>query len=286
MIQKIIKIRHLLQGTVILFLISAAWFNIPATFCAINIGLFQLICPVGFIEVSFATKSIITSLLPGVLLVILMTLLVGKSFCAWACPSRFAGSLIHHIGNKKIPKATAGIIAFWNKLKNRIQSHVSLTWGDGLALLSGLLIGICLFSFPAYSIICPVGIISRNIIEFITHLRLRMDLSLLAIPLLLSLFFKFGWKCACPLGLVRGKISISNKTLIPVVNPDLCRGCGICMDNCTSGVDLHLKKYDGFACSKCFNCLRDCPHNAITIGILPEKLFQSKTKQIIADKEM
>jgi len=45
-----------------------------------------------------------------------------------------------------------------------------------------------------------------------------MDLILLTVPLALSLVFKFGWKCACPMGLVRGLLANSNKTLVPVVD--------------------------------------------------------------------
>lgn len=253
---------------VLLMIIAGAWFKLPVTFCAVKLGVLQLICPVGFLEVCLATKSIVVKLLPGVLLVGILTIIFGKSFCAWVCPARYTGSMIRQIGHKKMPGASSGINNAWSNLQHRIQDKISLSWIDGLALLVGLFIGIAVFGFPAYSIFCPVGIISRNLIELIAHLRLRSDLLLLTVPLALSLIFKFGWKCACPMGLVRGLFAKSNKTLVPVVDEKACFSCGKCMDNCTSGVSLHENQYDSFSCSKCLNCLRDCSQSAVTLKLI------------------
>lgn len=268
MIKKIVEIRHWWRGLIILMIIAGAWFKLPITFCAVKLGTLQLICPVGFLEVSLATKSLIPKLLPGVMFVGILTIIFGKSFCAWVCPARYAGSMIQKAGQKKIPGTSGRINTTWIKLQHRIQRKLSLSWKDGLVVLSGLFIGIALFDFPAYSIFCPVGILSRNLIELISHFRLRTDLVLLAFPLALSLVFKFGWKCACPMGLVRGILAKSNKTLIPVIDQNACLGCGKCMDNCTSGVNLHEAQYNSFSCSKCLNCLKDCRQGAVYLGIV------------------
>lgn len=280
MIKKIVKIRHLWRGLIILIIIAGAWFKLPVTFCAVKLGMLQLICPVGFLEVSLATKSLIPKLLPGVLLVGILTIIFGKSFCAWVCPARYAGSLIQKAGQKKIPGTSGRISTTWIKLQHRIQRKLSLSWKDGLALLSGLFIGIALFDFPAYSIFCPVGILSRNLIELISHFRLRSDLVLLTVPLALSLVFKFGWKCACPVGLIRGISAKSNKTFIPIIDQNACLGCGKCMDNCTSGVNLHENRYNSFSCSKCMNCLKDCKHEAVYLGIISDQLIKNPIKKV------
>jgi ferredoxin-type protein NapH len=268
MIEKIVKIRHWWRGLIILMILAGAFLKLPITFCAVKIGVIQLICPVGFLEVCLATKSIITNLLPGVILVGVLTIILGKSFCAWVCPARYAGSMIRQAGQKKMPGASASITSIWHKLQHFMQRKMSLSWKDGLAILAGLFIGIAMFDFPAYSIFCPVGILSRNLIELISHFRLRTDLVLLTVPLALSLIFKFGWKCACPMGLIRGLLATSNRTLIPVVDYDACLGCGKCMDNCSSGVSLHENRYDSFSCSKCLNCLKDCKHHAVSLRII------------------
>jgi len=278
MIEKIIKIRHWWRGLIILMIIIGAWFKLPITFCAVKIGVIQLICPVGFLEASLATKSIITNLLPGVILVGVLTIIFGKSFCAWVCPARYAGSMVRQAGQNKMPGTSASINGGWLKLQRLVQRKISLSWKDGLALLAGLFIGIAIFGFPAYSIFCPVGILSRNLIELISHFRLRMDLILLTVPLALSLVFKFGWKCACPMGLVRGLLANSSKTLVPVVDQTACLGCGRCMDNCTSGVNLHENRYDSFSCSKCLNCIKDCRHGAVSLRIVGRQSGKNTVK--------
>lgn len=278
MIEKIVKIRHWWRGLIILMVLAGAFLKLPITFCAVKIGVIQLICPVGFLEVSLATKSIITNLLPGVILVGVLSIIFGKSFCAWVCPARYAGSMVRQAGQKKMPGISASITSIWHKLQHFMQSKMSLSWKDGLAILAGLFIGITMFGFPAYSIFCPVGILSRNLIELISHFRLRTDLVLLIVPLALSLIFKFGWKCACPMGLIRGLAAKSNKTLIPVVDHDACHGCGKCMDNCSSGVSLHENRYDSFSCSKCLNCLKDCKHGAVSLKIIGRKLGKNTVR--------
>jgi NAD-dependent dihydropyrimidine dehydrogenase PreA subunit len=54
----------------------------------------------------------------------------------------------------------------------------------------------------------------------------------------------------------------------PVVDPDLCTACGICVDECsTQSLDLEdtavLARPDD--CSECGTCESVCPNGAITL---------------------
>jgi NAD-dependent dihydropyrimidine dehydrogenase PreA subunit len=54
----------------------------------------------------------------------------------------------------------------------------------------------------------------------------------------------------------------------PVVNPDLCTACGICVDECpTNALDLEdvavLARPDD--CSECGTCEEVCPNEAIEL---------------------
>lgn len=267
MVGRLIRLRGWWGGIVLAAMAAAIFFKLPATFCAVQIGHLQLICPVGFIEISLATKSIIFNMLPGVLLVIGLSVITGRSFCSWVCPARYAGKKIKNIGYKKTPRLATWIIDHWNRMKSCVQRHFTLTVGDGLAMLTGLMIGIWFFEFPAYSLFCPVGVLSRNLIELVLHQHLRFDLLFLTIPLVLGLMFKTGWKCACPMGLVRGIAAKPNMTLQPIINYNICIRCGRCMQNCAFGVNLHSKTFDSFSCSKCLNCFKDCKKGAIELKI-------------------
>ena len=55
----------------------------------------------------------------------------------------------------------------------------------------------------------------------------------------------------------------------PVVDPDLCTACGICVDECpTSALDLEdiavLARPDD--CTECGTCADVCPNEAITLA--------------------
>lgn len=279
----LVQLRQILGYLIIVAVGVAVFFKLPVTFCSIQLGYLQLICPVGFIETSIATKSIIIKMLPGVLLVLFFSLLLGRSFCSWACPARHAGKGARSLVRRKLPGLTTVIINIWMKLKGKVQKRVTLTAGDGLAIMAGGLVAIWWFDFPAYSLFCPVGVLSRNIIELITHLHLRFDLVFLVLPLVLGLMFKTGWKCACPMGLVRGLAATPNRSLQPVIDYNSCVLCNKCMQNCAFGVNLHADIFDSFSCSKCLNCLRDCDYGAIKLKFFNLASSENQQKKATLD---
>ena len=163
-------------------------------------------------------------------------------------------------------KVTGKIRGKWHALKNQTQKKWGLERGDTMALIAGLALGTALFGYPAFSLICPVGVVSRNIIELAVHGRLRSDLVLLVIPVIFGLFYKTGWKCFCPVGVVRGVLAGENKTLVPVVNRDTCLSCGKCSRKCPAGIDVEHTVPDPTICSKCFVCVDTCPVKAVSVA--------------------
>ena len=263
MIKHIVRLRQWWRIITIIAVLAAAWWKLPVTFCAVRLGILQLICPVGFIESSLATGTVVFRLLPGVLTVAVLAMVLGRMFCSWTCPARLAGCTAEYLSRRTLPKATEKIKISWRNTRQMFQRKMKMSWSDGLALLVGLLAGIAIFEFPAYSIFCPVGVLSRNLIELMAHFHLRWDMFFLLLPIALSLFFNLGWKCACPVGLMQGILAKPNRTFVPVINFEDCELCGKCMQNCHFGVSLHKTARDSFACTKCFKCLRDCNKNAI-----------------------
>jgi len=62
---------------------------------------------------------------------------------------------------------------------------------------------------------------------------------------------------------------IHNRTIVrPQVDPELCTGCGTCIDQCTASA-LFMSGYypqaDADACITCFCCQEICPEKAITL---------------------
>lgn len=53
----------------------------------------------------------------------------------------------------------------------------------------------------------------------------------------------------------------------PKVNPDICTGCGICVDSCpVESIKLinDVAIIDTATCSNCGACVNDCPNEAIS----------------------
>jgi ferredoxin-type protein NapH len=267
----IVKLRQWWRVATVLAVLIAAWLQLPVTFCAVRLGMLQLICPVGFIESSLATHTVVFRLLPGVLTVVVLTIVLGRMFCSWTCPARLTGHAVTYLSRRTLPGLSEKVRISWRNTRQRFQKKIKMSWGDGLAMLAGLFAGVAIFEFPAYSIFCPVGILSRNLIELTTHFHLRWDMVFLILPIALSLFFTLGWKCACPVGLMQGILAKPNRTLVPVINYEVCEMCGKCMQNCNFGVSLHKTARDSFACAKCFKCLRDCNKGAIHLKPLALK---------------
>jgi ferredoxin-type protein NapH len=245
---------------------AAIYFQVPiAGVCYISIGYLRLICPVGFLEVTLAGKQIYWHLLPAFLLVMLLLFLIGRAFCAWVCPS----SLLAQEGKRfwlwVMPKK---IISFIESIGNTIQKKgPRLEFSDGAALTVGAFIGITIFGYPFISTICPIGVITRNFIELLTHFRLRFDLFLLIIPFLAGLFFRHGWKMCCPVGTLRGWMAARNRTLVPTVHLENCKQCGMCLNECPSGVGPHIDRLDLKRCIKCLHCMETCPQKAIGLSL-------------------
>ena len=267
MIKHIVKLRQWWRTMTVVAVLAAAWWKLPVTFCAVRLGILQLICPVGFIESSLATRTVVVRLLPGVLTVVVLAIVLGRMFCSWTCPARLTGHAVTYLSRRTLPGLSEKIKIAWRKTRQRLHKKLKLSWGDGLAMLAGLFAGVAIFEFPAYSIFCPVGILSRNLIELIAHFHLRWDMFFLLLPITLGLFFNLGWKCACPVGLMQGVLAKSNRTFVPVINFEECELCGKCMQNCNFGVSLHRTARNSFACAKCFKCLRDCKKMPFTLNL-------------------
>lgn len=252
---------------VLLVLIGLAiLYQLPvAGFCYVSLGYFRLICPIGFLEACLATRHVYWNLFPALLGVVALVLLFGRVFCSWLCPTSYIGNRLE-LGLKRIlpSQFSKSLSKLCRVLRDR---GPRFGFGDSLALLIGLFAGVFIFSYPFISAFCPVGIVTRNLIEILTHFRLRSDLLLLLIPMILGILFHRGWKAACPMGSIRGLIAACNHTFVPKRNEGACKSCGSCQWICP----LHLRldrKYDPKSCIKCFRCIDECPEKAVSFTFL------------------
>jgi len=216
--------------------------------CTIGIGSITLACPLGFLQVSLASRSIILGLLVPVAVTLAFTILLGRAFCGWICP---AGDLMQRFGEAGLPRKASGL-----RLMNFVEQN-----STRLVLLGSVLVASAVFRYPAFCVVCPIGIICRNVISLFQYGSVGLDL--LFIPVIAALELGLAPWCShiCPLGMTL-RILGQKSPLVPIVDRAKCIGCSICTKVCNMKVAL-LQTSNAEDCSKCMECSLRCPTKAI-----------------------
>ncbi|MDR2503932.1 MAG: 4Fe-4S binding protein [Deltaproteobacteria bacterium] len=257
-------------GVLMLAGIAAAarlgWPFSPCVF--LRLGDLVLACPLGALEVSLAGHTLIAGLLPGFLLSAALIFLLGRLWCGWLCPASLAGSALARAGGFLIPGAAGAMRQRRRKLA-AFTAPLALGRTHALGFLCGLLLGAYIFRYPLWSILCPLGVVSRSIIEAALFFRPRWEAVFLLLPCLMALFWKNGWKCACPVGLTHGMLALPNRTFTPALKTKQnCTRCGLCAKACAAGLEPH-KGITTLDCSKCLRCLEHCPKGCLKLELMP-----------------
>lgn len=216
--------------------------------CTISIGSITLACPLGFLQVSLASRSIILGLLAPVAMTLVFTIFLGRAFCGWICP---AGDLMQRFGGAGLPRKASSL-----RLMNFVEQN-----STRLVLLGSALVASAIFQYPVFCVVCPIGIICRNVISLSQYGSVGLDL--LFIPVIAALELGLAPWCShiCPLGTTL-RILGRKSPVVPIVNKAKCITCSICTKVCNMKVELpHTSNLED--CSKCLECSLRCPTNAI-----------------------
>jgi len=216
--------------------------------CTISLGLITLTCPLGFIQTSLASSSIVLGLVVPTATIVAATILLGRVFCGWICP---AGNVMQHFGDVGRSRYLPGL-----RLTSFFQQN-----STRIVLLGSTLVASAVLRYPVFCVVCPVGIICRNVISLVHYGSIGLDL--LLIPGIVALELVLAPWCAhiCPLGTTLSVLS-RKSTIVPVIDKAKCVVCSICTKVCSLKVSLiHSRALED--CSKCLECSVRCPTNAI-----------------------
>ncbi|MDR2820144.1 MAG: 4Fe-4S binding protein [Desulfovibrio sp.] len=235
----------------------------------LRLGNITLACPMGFLEISLASHAIITELASGFLILVALLVLAGRLWCGWLCPASLAGRAFTGFLGLLLP-GLLGQTGLFRKSLRQMQQRVNLRFrldrNHMLALLAGILLGDWLFKLPVWSVFCPLGIVSRAIIQAAVHFSLRWDMLLLIIPV--SILFLSGKSCSCPVGLAHSVISRGNIFFLPRLSVECaakCIHCGWCAKVCPADLDPAQKSVNGRDCFKCLRCMEICPKDLFSL---------------------
>jgi ferredoxin-type protein NapH len=273
----------------------ARWITLAAVFIIVTVGLVMntslgtlssfgwqvvaTICPLGAIESVLASKTFVPRALIVLAVVVVLTVLVGKAFCAWVCPVAPIRSLRNLIAKRRRSKVAtvdrretngADCSRSCSQCSTQRAKLDSRHW-----ILAGSLLSAAIFGFPVFCLICPIGLIFGTIIvvwQFIGFDDVSLSLLIYPAVLLIELLVLRKW-CAkfCPLGALLSLLSLPNRLLRPKVEKVKClreqgTDCSVCRDVCPEGVDPHFAE-EMNECSKCALCKEECPAQAISIPL-------------------
>ena len=172
---------------------------------------------------------------PAVLLLFL-TLFMGRFFCGWICPVGTVSDLI--------PKTKRRLSSFY-----RVKYYFLI-----------FLIVLSILGFQLLVISDPLVIFTRSL-TFVTHQRIPMLLIFIVI-LVIGLGERFWCRVICPLGALLGVFSIMRVLNLHV--QENCTRCNLCGRVCPTDAiqNYNVKKTE---CTFCFECVDKCPQNAIIV---------------------
>ena len=216
-----------------------------------------------------------------VLFFVVVTLLVGRTYCSVVCPMGVMQDIFGWLGGR------------WKK--NRFHYTKGCKWlrWTMLALFVVLMvlglnaIAILIAPYSAYGRIAtnlfqPVYIWINNLCAFFAEragsyafyktdvwVKSGVTLAVAAVTFVLIGFLSFRWgrlwcNTVCPVGTVLGFLS-KFALFRPVIDTDKCNGCKKCARNCKAMcIDPETHTIDMTRCVACMDCLENCHQKAIT----------------------
>ncbi len=231
-------------------------------------------CPLGFMQISLAGRSIPVEMLLPVIVVSMGVIVLGKVFCAWLCPAVLLRGVFKTDAAAVMKKSHNGPCAACEK--NDPSGGVYRSYG----FLGAALIASFIFKFPVFCLICPVGLLmgfGYAVFRVSTIYQPGWELVVFPLMLILEVFVLRSWCSAfCPLGAmfrIMAKLGLkTNIAVRPGIDQEACYktqgvNCQVCRNSCPEHLAMPIANKKGLEdCTLCLECYRQCPGQAIKIG--------------------
>ncbi len=228
--------------------------------------------PLVSIATAITTHTVYKGLLWS-LVILIPTLFLGRFFCNWMCPYGTLHQFTGWLFRKLKPRDTIDVNRYGRlqHVKYFILAAMLVAALFG-SLQIGLLDPICLLYRSFTGALLPAANMpTQNLFgDYRLHrgawLIGFLIFGLVAMNLVIPRFF---CRVLCPLGALLGILSRFAWWRIER-DPVKCTDCDLCLLNCEGASDPHTQLRMS-ECFVCFNCIEDCPEDALSFAILPPK---------------
>ncbi len=232
-------------------------------------------CPLGFMQITLAGRSVPVDLLWPVTLVTIGVIFLGKVFCAWICPTALLRGVFKGEKNNLEAKQCSGQCSSCSTSEPGGSSYTTYI------ILGVVLLASFIVKFPVFCLVCPVGLFfgfGYAVFRLSTLYQPGWELIIFPLILILEVFVLRSWCTSfCPLGAmfkIMGQLGIKSKLAVrPSINQTTClqsqgHNCSKCHNACGENLNMPLYQKDDYAdCTLCLECYQDCPTESITITV-------------------
>lgn len=278
--------RRAIVMLVLLGVVAVGYFTVVGigNVCGVGFGQLTLICPLGALMLLLAEKTAIPVAIISVIAALVVCLVLGKVFCAWACPVHFMS-----VGRQQKARLADGKTPWGKRAGIKLDSRHMV--------LLGALVSTLIFGFPVFCLVCPVGLSFATVLLVMRLFAFgETTWTILVFPAIIALeIFLFPRWCdrICPLGAVYSLFSVGNRLFVPRIDSSTClkeahgAECDLCEKSCPESINLHdyaLGETGVHDCSKCLNCSAVCPVHAISFPFLSKK--QERSAEAAREEEV
>ncbi len=274
----LLKLMRKITAVIVILIISLSFFDIYSFITPETVRYISL---TQFIPSMLSFMSTPSLIFCGFIIVLVLTITAGRSYCSFLCPLGIFQDIISRISSVLKIKKFSGYTSPNNFIRYTILIITSvyystagtllLIWLDPFsiygrfasAILSPGITGInntaavILSKFNIYSI-HSVNVKYADAALMIVIISMIMSISVLAV-------FKGRFYCntICPIGSLLGLLSKISFFKIQI-DKERCIHCGKCEKTCKSSCINHSEEHVDFSrCVSCFNCLTVCPNSSI-----------------------
>jgi polyferredoxin len=197
--------------------------------------------------------------------ILLMALLVKKSFCSWMCPIGFLSEYLWKLGRKLFGKNL--ILPYWLDWPLRSLKYLILiffAWGIFVDMNAEALRA---FIYGDYNRVADI-----KMLLFFVHIS-TFSLTVIIVLALLSIVIRNFWcRYLCPYGALLGFTGLFSPLRI-TRNPETCVDCRECTAACPSNIQVHKKiQVLSDECTSCLACTAACKEpNTLTFNVVKKK---------------